>query len=224
MAITADPPRDVPFTRLENACKIGNSRVITLDAARIHTSIAIPMKIANNKSDISGERGLFMEPIQLGLGKYVLGPRLVSRLSALASVLAAIHPTLRLSKVSIFFDPRKEVVVVERYKVHTGYLEGCVDINTDPVVAPHTLFSTQDPSNQLIKSEALNIHIFFDVSVLEVFINERVAITSRIYPESGRCFGVLPFVRYAQRPLGNERAAIMECTCWEVQPSVTWIK
>jgi hypothetical protein len=59
MAITADPPSDVPFTRLENACKIGNSRVITLDAARIHTSIKIPMKIANNKCGISGERGLF---------------------------------------------------------------------------------------------------------------------------------------------------------------------
>lgn len=37
----------------------------------------------------------------------------------------------------------------------------------------------------------MRIHAFFDTSVLEVFVNGRTAVSTRIYtPESRRCYGV----------------------------------
>lgn len=54
-----------------------------------------------------------------------------------------------------------------------------------PEEAKHTLFSFGNGT-----SERLELHIFFDVSVLEVFVNRRTVISTRIYAKSGRCFGV----------------------------------
>jgi len=41
-----------------------------------------------------------------------------------------------------------------------------------------------------LERETLDIRLFYDVSVLEVFVNNRVVITTRVYPDSGTCFGI----------------------------------
>ncbi|KNG85815.1 glycosyl hydrolase family protein [Aspergillus nomiae NRRL 13137] len=54
------------------------------------------------------------------------------------------------------------------------------DINHNPEIAPHTLFTFADESG-MEKEETLRIHAFLDRNVLEVFINERTVISTRIY-------------------------------------------
>ena len=63
-------------------------------------------------------------------------------------------------------------------------------INTRPEIAPHTLFTSFDPGTSQEEEEKLRIQCWFDASVLEIFINERTAISTRIYPSSSQCYGV----------------------------------
>lgn len=127
------------------------------------------------------------------------------------------------SKVTILFAPNAEQVVIERHNVWTDKSDVYMDINDNREVAPHTLFSTRERDGNIITQESLDIHLFLDASVLEVFINERVAISTRIYAESGRCFGVRPFAQYTPGFTDGEKARVLECVGWELQPSVRWM-
>jgi beta-fructofuranosidase len=93
-------------------------------------------------------------------------------------------------------------MVVDRHRVYTGHNETS-GINDSPEFAPHTLFTTRDPATGKKVQETLDIRLFFDVSVLEIFVNERVVITTRIYPETGRCYGLQPFVKYYEGSTGG---------------------
>lgn len=93
------------------------------------------------------------------------------------------------------------------------------DINDDPECAPHTLFTRKDGMHDAERQETLDIRVFFDVSVLEVFVNERVAITTRIYPASGICTAVRPFATYSSKPAGDGVAKALEFAVWELEHS-----
>lgn len=54
-------------------------------------------------------------------------------------------------------------------------------INSSSEEAPHTLFTTRDLVTGLENTELLHIRIWRDNSVLEVFVNDRTAISTRIY-------------------------------------------
>lgn len=126
-------------------------------------------------------------------------------------------------KVTIFFDPHAEQVVIERHNGRADISDEYMDINDDPEVAPHTLFAIQARGDNITTQESLDIHLFLDASVLEVFINERVTISTRIYAESGRCFGVRPFAQYTPSSADGDRARVLKCIGWELQPSVRWV-
>jgi beta-fructofuranosidase len=59
------------------------------------------------------------------------------------------------------------------------------DISTLPEIAPFTLFESVDGSR-----EQLEVRAWFDESVLEVFVNERCAFSTRVYPATKRCWGI----------------------------------
>jgi beta-fructofuranosidase len=61
------------------------------------------------------------------------------------------------------------------------------------------------------------VRIFYDVSVLEVFINGRTVLTTRIYPESGKCFGVLPFVVVGEQREVEGQVRVEKCQVWELK-------
>ena len=71
-----------------------------------------------------------------------------------------------------------------------------------------------------MRQETLDLRVFFDTSILEIFVNERVALTTRIYPESSKCYGVQPFVEYKKEPRDGERARVVYLRAWELQPSI----
>ncbi|KAK7963930.1 glycoside hydrolase family 32 protein [Apiospora saccharicola] len=98
----------------------------------------------------------------------------------------------------ITYQPSTETLTITRRHstVHS-------DINTSEETAPHTLFKLLDPHSAppsngdvsaTARTEPLTLRVFFDVSALEIFANERTAISTRVYPESGACYGISPFV------------------------------
>ena len=59
------------------------------------------------------------------------------------------------------------------------------DIRTVDEIAPHTLFQFADDT-----WETLDLNIFYDRSIIEVFANGRTAVTTRVYPVSGAVEGI----------------------------------
>lgn len=87
----------------------------------------------------------------------------------------------------VFFEPCTETFMVERSKSTK-----IPQINLSVESAPHTLFSFAKD-----RIEPLQIRIFCDTSVLEIFVNERTVISTRIYAESRTCYRIEPFVETA---------------------------
>ncbi|KEQ75173.1 putative beta-Fructufuranosidase [Aureobasidium namibiae CBS 147.97] len=81
---------------------------------------------------------------------------------------------------TLTFSPKHETFVIERPSFTSPSSTNL--INTAPECAPHTLFTTVDPSknNQQVE-EPLHIQVWRDNSVLEVFVNGRTAVSTRIY-------------------------------------------
>ena len=59
------------------------------------------------------------------------------------------------------------------------------DISTLPETAPFMLFEYANGTR-----EQLEIRAWFDDSVLEVFVNERCVVSTRVYPATKRCWGI----------------------------------
>lgn len=87
-------------------------------------------------------------------------------------------------------------------------------INRLPERAPHTLFTVLDSSNKTEELETLDFHVYYDCSVLEIFVNGRTAITTRVYPASNTSFGVRPFVESTDAK--GERSELVSFNLWEL--------
>lgn len=96
------------------------------------------------------------------------------------------HSTDYKARTTLSFYPESETFVVDRHQTN----EAETKINTRPEIAPHTLFTSLDPVTGQAIEEKLRIRCWFDTSVLEIFINERTTISTRIYPSSSECSGV----------------------------------
>jgi beta-fructofuranosidase len=112
-----------------------------------------------------------------------------------------------------------ESLVVDRS--HSSSRHG---IRRCPEEAPHTLFRHKQPKEDgeiagRERLETLDFHIVYDSSVLEIFVNERTALTTRIYPESGTSTEVRPFVSRCQR-FGSVTTAsqVLSCDFWPLSP------
>ena len=86
-------------------------------------------------------------------------------------------------------------------------------INHGHESAPHTLFTFVNEQGEEIE-ETLRVHAFFDKSVLEVFVNERTVISTRIYHPSDRCFGVRFFAEAANERVDDE-TTLLHAEVWD---------
>ncbi|KAJ5109273.1 glycosyl hydrolase [Penicillium angulare] len=77
------------------------------------------------------------------------------------------------------FKPQSEIFTIARPSFSSP--DTSMLINSTPEVAPHTLFTVQDPNSGLESTETLDIRAWRDNSVLEVFVNGRTAISTRLY-------------------------------------------
>lgn len=81
------------------------------------------------------------------------------------------------------WDPCTDTFTIHRPQVDI------LDVNHGYESAPHTLFTLADEQGGETE-ECLRVHAYFDSGVLEVFVNERTVITTRIYHPENRCFGL----------------------------------
>lgn len=102
-------------------------------------------------------------------------------------------------KIVLFWDPVCENFIVERPNISAKHVSNDKDANIrldqGREFSPHTLFTHMRESHQNQNEnttgttvgnfeeveETLHIRAIFDVSVLEVFVNERTALSTRIY-------------------------------------------
>ena len=73
----------------------------------------------------------------------------------------------------IGFSLTEETITIDREDSTLSH-----DVQTSPETGSHTLLSFGD------RRETLKLRIFFDVSAIEVYANDRFAVSSRVYPSS----------------------------------------
>ncbi|KAM0559818.1 hypothetical protein ACHAPJ_003766 [Fusarium lateritium] len=96
---------------------------------------------------------------------------------------------------AIYFSPQNEEIMVDRSKSNQE-----VDIEKDAISGPFTLFySDGNGSEQL---EKLRLRIFCDGDVLEVFANDRFALSTMVYADTKECTGISWFAE-GQGPSGS---------------------
>jgi beta-fructofuranosidase len=115
----------------------------------------------------------------------------------------------------VFFQPEVETIIIDRSKSTS-----LKDINTTDESSPHTLFTQRNSMGEEVQEE-LTFHVYFDGSVLEVFINERIAISTRVYPQSGTCCALRPFVEYSSGQDLEATADLLLFNVWSLWSSVT---
>jgi beta-fructofuranosidase len=105
------------------------------------------------------------------------------------------------------WDPCSETFTIRRPPVTN------TEINHGDESAPHTLFTLRNEHGDDVE-ETLRVHAFFDKSVLEVFVNERTEITTRIYHPAEKCFGI-KFFAEAMNSQSGEPAILHKAQAWD---------
>lgn len=77
------------------------------------------------------------------------------------------------------FEPRNETFTI--FRPPFPCKDSSLLINSTPDVAPHTLFISRNAESGEEYTETLDIRAWRDNSVLEVFVNGRTAISTRLY-------------------------------------------
>lgn len=96
-------------------------------------------------------------------------------------------------QTKVYFTPKTETLHVGRS--HSTSIPGLCLANE---AAPHTLFRRRckDEENDVVGLEPLTLSMFFDGSILEIFANDRTAITTRIYPSDNSLSEIRPWIEY----------------------------
>lgn len=124
-------------------------------------------------------------------------------------------------KTVLFWDPTSETFQIDRPDVQNTRNRG---INHDSETAPVTLFtytSGHGLSDAEEVEETLRIRALFDASVFEVFVNERTAISTRIYndrkTEADPTSTTIRFFAESAVSEGNEDtvAKLLHATAWD---------
>lgn len=90
-------------------------------------------------------------------------------------------------RTTIYFSPGKEEIVVDRSRSNSE-----ADICKDELAGPFSLFHLG--TNGLPMLEALALRIFIDGDVLEVFANDRFALSATVYADTQACSDVSWFI------------------------------
>ncbi|KAJ5092275.1 hypothetical protein NUU61_007145 [Penicillium alfredii] len=105
----------------------------------------------------------------------------------------------------------------ETFIIHRPHIDDTA-INHGRESAPHTLFTFANEHGEETE-EPLRIRAFFDKSVLEVFVNDRTAISTRIYHPADRCFGLQFWAEPCESRLNDQipspAAVLLRADTWD---------
>lgn len=113
---------------------------------------------------------------------------------------------------TLFFDQSQETLTINRPAFPA--LNSSELISSAPEKAPHTLFTMRDPISGRFEQEKLHIRAWRDNSVLEVFVNGRTAISTRLYAAEDT-FGMRFFADDAQNCIGDVPSELIAATFWD---------
>lgn len=113
---------------------------------------------------------------------------------------------------TIFFDPKTETFTLNRPAFPV--LNSSELTNSEPECAPHTLFRFKDSETGKEEMEELHVRVWRDNSVLEVFVNGRTAISTRIYAAE-QTFGMKFFADNALDGIVDVPSELVEATLWD---------
>lgn len=124
-----------------------------------------------------------------------------------------IHHKSTTQTTLLYFSPSDETFVIERPDLRRTADDGnkVSSIKLQDEKAPFTLFTSRNPETGSDAEERLSIHMFYDKSVLEVFVNERAVITTRLYLQDTDCSGV----EFLAENSGDTCAVLEEATIWD---------
>lgn len=97
------------------------------------------------------------------------------------------HNRDKSQRTSVYFSPIQEEIVVDRGMSNTEN-----DIQKDSHSGPFTLLVSEGPDGR--ETEMLRLRIFSDGDVLEVFANDRFALSTVVYTDSRTCTGISWFI------------------------------
>lgn len=110
----------------------------------------------------------------------------------------------------LYYAPEEESFVIERPDIYFEDQAKAKEEEWSPQlqqeVAPFTLFTSRDAQTGVVEEERLRVHVLYDGSVVEVFVNERVAITTRIYLQDQKCSGLEFFAETSPSRSSGEAA------------------
>lgn len=113
---------------------------------------------------------------------------------------------------TLTFSPAKETFTIERPALPgLSAAESDRLISSKSETAPHTLFITSDGIAGQEQMEPLQIHAWRDNSVMEVFVNGRTAISTRLYA-ANETFGVRFF---GNDGAGSEGTVMLNAEMWD---------
>lgn len=112
----------------------------------------------------------------------------------------------------IFFDQFQETLTINRPAFPV--LNSSELISSAPEKAPHTLFTMLDPKSGKFEQEKLRIRAWRDNSVLEVFVNGRTAISTRLYAAE-ETFGLRFFADDLDGCIGDVLSEVVSATIWD---------
>ncbi|KAI4845802.1 Arabinanase/levansucrase/invertase [Aureobasidium sp. EXF-8845] len=136
------------------------------------------------------------------------------------------HTSDHKSYTRILFSPSNSLITIDRS--HSSTTTN-TNQTLDPELASHAFLSLTTTStihstntfpfaSSSQKPEDLEISLFYDVSVLELFVNGRTVLTTRIYPAAGgKCFGILPFVVVGKSSASEDPCMIQKFDIWELR-------
>lgn len=115
---------------------------------------------------------------------------------------------------TLFFDQPSEIFIINRPPF--PILNSSELINSAPEVAPHTLFTTRHSVTRKETAERLHIRAWRDTSVLEVFVNGRTAISTRLHAAE-ETFGVKLFVDdvVGAANMSGQHSELISVTVWD---------
>lgn len=110
---------------------------------------------------------------------------------------------------TLSWDPRSETFEIHRPLINN------TEVNHGYETAPHTLFTFLNEHGEEAE-ETLRVHAYFDASVLEVFVNDRTVISTRIYHPADHCLGPLFFAESDAGANDEQPAAVLErASIWD---------
>ena len=106
------------------------------------------------------------------------------------------HDEMRSYTTTIYFAVDEEQIIVDKTSSNSE-----ADIQKNVLTGPFTLFISEQEGTEV--TEDLHLHIFSDGDVVEIFANDRFALSTTVYADAQTCLGISCFMEGESQSSGT---------------------